>query len=121
MHMLCCPGGCVPLGPWRNMGHRRVRCRHCGRAKSPRARSWRGLCWSCYWKPAIRQSYPTRTNQFDARPRPRRRPDGPAVGRPIPDEPTEAPPGSRLKVEVLAERARRRQQLWHPEDAGGGG
>ncbi|HID76855.1 MAG TPA: hypothetical protein EYP56_12775 [Planctomycetaceae bacterium] len=31
-------------------------------------------------------------------------------------KPTEAPAGSRAKVEVLAERVRRGQPLWHPED-----
>jgi hypothetical protein len=32
-------------------------------------------------------------------------------------EPTTAPPGSPEKVDVLAERARRRQPLFHPDDA----
>jgi hypothetical protein len=33
-------------------------------------------------------------------------------------EPTSALPGTREKVEVLTDRARRGQVLWHPQDAG---
>lgn len=32
-------------------------------------------------------------------------------------EPTNAPPGTRRKVEVLAARAAAGEELWHPEDA----
>lgn len=31
-------------------------------------------------------------------------------------DPTEAPAGSREKLDILAERVRRGQPLWHPED-----
>ena len=37
--------------------------------------------------------------------------------RPPPELPTDAPPGSRAKVLVLMERARKGQRLWHPGDA----
>jgi hypothetical protein len=33
------------------------------------------------------------------------------------DGPTDAPPGSAKKVEVLMRRAAKRQALWHPGDA----
>ena len=36
---------------------------------------------------------------------------------PLPVVPTSAKPGSQEKLEVLAERARQRQSLWHPMDA----
>lgn len=32
-------------------------CRHCGRAKINRPR---GLCWSCYYKPGVRESIPSK-------------------------------------------------------------
>jgi hypothetical protein len=38
-------------------------------------------------------------------------------GRPLPPFPTSALPGTPDKVAVLAERARLRQALWHPQDA----
>lgn len=37
-----------------------------------------------------------------------------------PAQGTDAPPGSKEKVAVLARRARRGMELWHPEDAGSG-
>jgi hypothetical protein len=94
---------------------RRRRCRHCHRKKSPRAESWRGLCWTCYYTPAIRQLYPARKNQFseEAMFQPPR-----ASGDcPLPLQPTTALPASAEKVAVLEERARMGCQLWHPRDA----
>jgi hypothetical protein len=35
---------------------------------------------------------------------------------PRPGEPTEAPPGSELKIRILVERAARREPLFHPQD-----
>jgi len=35
---------------------------------------------------------------------------------PLPTSPTKAMPGSVEKIAVLAERARQRLSLWHPED-----
>jgi hypothetical protein len=83
-------------------------CRHCNRVPSNRPR---GLCWSCYYKPGVRELYPS-TSKFA------RRGVADHVGRvPLPDEPTDAPPGSEAKVLILMERARKRQGLWHPDDA----
>ena len=54
-------------------------CRHCNRVPSNRPR---GLCWSCYYKPGVRDLYPS-TSKFGAAAsriasaecrRPRRRP-----------------------------------------------
>jgi hypothetical protein len=83
-------------------------CRHCGKAKCNRPR---GLCWSCYYAPGVRDHYPS-TSKFA------RRGVGCANNWPLdPPEPTTALPGTPEKVAVLEERARRQQSLWHPQDA----
>ena len=83
-------------------------CRHCNRVPSNRPR---GLCWSCYYRPGVRELYPS-TSKFA------RRGVADRVGRvPLPRTPTSAPPGSEAKVLVLMERANKRQSLWHPADA----
>jgi hypothetical protein len=83
-------------------------CKHCGHVPPNRPR---GLCWSCYYRPGIRDQYPS-TSKFA------RRGvhdfNGKAL---LPPEPTRAPPGSPEKVAILAQRARLRQSLWHPSDA----
>jgi hypothetical protein len=83
-------------------------CRHCGRLKVNRPR---GLCWSCYYKPGVRERYPS-ISKFGQR----------GVGNgneaaALPSVPTCARPGSPEKVAVLEQRARRRESLWHPYDA----
>ena len=83
-------------------------CRHCNRVPSNRPR---GLCWSCYYTPGVRDLYPS-TSKFA------RRGVGDFNGRAVrPACPTDVPPGSPEKVAVLCERARLRQSLWHPADA----
>ena len=85
-----------------------MKCQHCQSAPITRPRK---LCWICYYTPEIRARYPS-TSKFG------RRGDGNFFCRtPLPDAPTCAEPGSSEKVAVLAERARRRQSLWHPHDA----
>ena len=83
-------------------------CRHCGRVPSNRPR---GLCWSCYYKPGVRELYPS-TSKFA-----RRGLDDFNGRAAAPAAPTEAAPGSPEKILVLMERARKRQALWHPDDA----
>ncbi len=83
-------------------------CRHCGRNRVNRPR---GLCWSCYYAPGVRERYPS-TSKFAKR----------GVGNgngmaPLPSSPTGARPGSPEKVAILEQRARQRQALWHPQDA----
>jgi hypothetical protein len=85
-----------------------MKCRHCGRA--PRSRP-RGLCWNCFYAPGVRDLYPI-TSKFA------RRGILDINGkRPLPTCPTRAMPGSTEKILVLEERARMKQNLWHPEDA----
>ena len=83
-------------------------CRHCQRVRSNRPR---GLCWSCYYTPGVREKYPS-TSKFA------RRGVCDFNGRPAVDaRPTPAAPGSPEKVAVLEERARLGLSLWHPLDA----
>lgn len=83
-------------------------CRHCRKAPATRPR---GLCWTCYDQPGIRDLYAVKW-RFVA----------PVIrdsygSRPLPPEPTNARPGSREKVRILHQRALLRCQLWHPRDA----
>ena len=83
-------------------------CRHCGRGRVNRPR---GLCWSCYYTPGIRERYPSHSKFA-------RRGVGIGGGRvPLPLTPTHARPGTPEKVRVLEQRARNHQSLWHPDDA----
>lgn len=82
-------------------------CRHCQKSKVNRPR---GLCWSCYYKPGVRDQYPS-TSKYA------RRGVGNFCGTaPLPTCSTTAAPGSAEKIAILAERARNRQSLWHPDD-----
>jgi hypothetical protein len=83
-------------------------CRHCQKVRSNRPR---GLCWSCYYRPGVREQYPS-TSKYA------RRGVGDFNGQTgLAAKPTEALPGSEAKVEILAERARLGLSLWHPHDA----
>jgi hypothetical protein len=84
-------------------------CRHC---HSVRANRPRGLCWSCYYSPGVRDTYPS-TSKFGRR----------GVGNfnrrtNLPPCPTHALPGTLEKVAVLEQRAQLGVSLWHPLDAG---
>lgn len=83
-------------------------CRHCSKCKVNRPR---GLCWSCYYTPGVKESYPS-TSKYARR----------GVGNfngnaPLPDAPTTAAPGSPEKLAVLELRAKLKQALFHPADA----
>ncbi len=82
-------------------------CRHCQKANSNRPR---GLCWSCYYTPGVRDLFPS-TSKFA------RRGVSDFNGRTRLPEPTDALPGTPEKVAVLEERARLGLALWHPLDA----
>ena len=83
-------------------------CRHCLKAPVTRPR---GLCWGCFYTPKVRRRYRS-TSKFA-----RRGYGNFYSDRPLPTCTTAAPPGSAEKIAVLAERARRKQSLWHPCDA----
>lgn len=83
-----------------------MQCRHC--CKQYDYHSGRGLCGSCYTDKKIRKKY----RRFK-------------VGRKrkirvltfhIPS-PTDCPPGTAEKLEVLAKRVAKNQELWNPFDA----
>ena len=83
-------------------------CRHCSAHPMNRPR---GLCWGCFYNPAIRVQYPS-TSIFAKR----------GVGNghvhdaPLPRKPTLAEPGTEDKLLVLMERAERNECLFHPGD-----
>jgi hypothetical protein len=83
-------------------------CRHCGMAPVNRPR---GLCWHCWHDADVRALYPPSASKFA------RRGNGCGHGGYQLPEPTDALPGSEEKIRVLEERARRREQLFHPLDA----
>jgi hypothetical protein len=83
-------------------------CRHCNKDNVSRPR---GLCWSCYYRPGVRQMYPS-TSKFGNR----------GIGHtyrtaPLPT-PTHALPGTAEKLEVLEKRAAAGFALFHPDDPG---
>ncbi len=83
-------------------------CQNCHKAKVNRPRQ---LCWGCYYAPGVRDRFPS-TSKYA------RRGVGNFSGNaPLACAPTTAVPGTPEKMEVLAERARMRQRLWHPCDA----
>ncbi len=83
-------------------------CRHCSKSKVNRPR---GLCWTCYYTPGVKDQYPP-TSKFA------RRGVGNFSGQaPLPLVPTTAAPGTPEKLAVLEQRARLKQALFHPADA----
>jgi hypothetical protein len=83
-------------------------CLHC---RGPLVNRPRGLCWTCYYTPSVREQYPFRGAKFT------RRGSGIGAGGSQAVLPTTAQPGSAEKVAVLEERARLGLSLWHPDDA----
>jgi hypothetical protein len=86
-----------------------MKCRHCKNSKVNRPR---GLCWSCYYKPGVREMFPS-TSKFARR----------GLGQlfcnaPVPAAATNAMPGTEDKIAVLAQRVQNQESLWHPQDAG---
>ena len=84
-----------------------MNCRHCQRRRANRPR---GLCWTCYHAPGVREQFPS-TSKFT-----RRGVGHQCLGQEMP-APTSALPGTEAKVAILEERARLGQCLWHPQDA----
>ena len=86
------------------MGRRNLRpCRHCCARLGTRPR---GLCRQCYFDLARRELHARKSPAADDF-------HGEA---PLPDEPTDALPGSPEKMQILIGRAALRQQLHHPDD-----
>lgn len=82
-------------------------CRHCRRCKVNRPR---GLCWSCYYTPGLKEQYPSISKYAN------RGTGNGNESRPLP-EPTATLPGTPERIDVLIERAEAGLALWHPRDA----
>ena len=83
-------------------------CQHCGLGRVTRPR---GLCWTCYYVPGVRDLYPA-TSKYGRRSYGNRYQRArPATCR------TDALPGSLEKILVLTRRAELGQELWHDDDA----
>lgn len=85
-------------------------CRHCNRNRANRPR---GLCWSCYYTPGVKDCYPLNGKYTT-------RGFGLTTGAGATPEPTHCAPGTPEKMAVLKERAKLGQRLWHPQDNRGG-
>jgi hypothetical protein len=83
-------------------------CKHCRDHKVNRPR---GLCWTCYYTPGVKEMYPSGSKYA------RRGVGNGNNNAPLATLPTTAAPGTPEKQAVLEERARNRQALWHPLDA----
>jgi hypothetical protein len=83
-------------------------CRNCGRIPPSRPR---GLCWSCYYRPGVRERFPS-TSKFA-----RRGPGNFNGDHELLPVPTRALPGTPEKIAVLEQRVSLHQALWHPHDA----
>lgn len=84
-------------------------CRHCRTFRINRPRR---LCWACYYRPGVKELYPP-TSKFA-----RKGHGADSVRRiSLPPFPTQALPGTPEKVAILEQRARLRQELFHPDDA----
>lgn len=83
-------------------------CQHCHENYVNRPR---GLCWTCYYTPGVKDLYPPPSKYCVM-----------GLGLTEPKNkpiPTTAMPGTAEKVAVLCQRAERGEALWHPRDAGG--
>lgn len=85
-------------------------CAHCKQMIVNRPR---GLCWGCYYKPGVKDMYPS-TSKYAHRGH-----GNYGGGKRGPRKPTKAPPGSAEKILVLERRARAALTLWHPNDSAG--
>jgi hypothetical protein len=81
-------------------------CRNCRMHHITRPR---GLCWTCYYLPGVKDQFPSESKYG-------RRSEIGRVRGEQPAAPTRELPGTPEKVAVLEERAQLGQSLWHPED-----
>lgn len=85
-----------------------IACVHCGKIATLRPRH---LCWHCYEDRDIRHATPIVSYHG------LRGADSNPVRKPC--KPTTAFPGSKAKIEVLAQRAANGEELFHPDDLQG--
>lgn len=80
-------------------------CRHCNRVRANRPR---GLCWGCYYKPGVRDLYPTHA-KYGPR-------GGDHNGPSDEPEPTDTEPLTEARILVMMARAAAGQSLKHSDD-----
>jgi hypothetical protein len=83
-------------------------CRHCGAAKVNRPR---GLCWTCYYAPGVKDRYPSES------PNGRRGSGNGNSSSPLAPTPCPHPVGSEERIEEYARRAARGEAICHPLDS----
>lgn len=88
-------------------------CRHCGHKPAGRPR---GLCWTCFYTPEIRERYPSESRYAPAQATGKEAPPDVTGSRPLPKCPVTAWPGSEEKILALQARALAGESLWHPQD-----
>lgn len=81
-----------------------VLCRHCNRPRT--GNRPRGLCWTCYYTPSVRDHYPPRADRV-----PVKNPSPPALA-----DGVLLRPGSEEKIEYLGRKAVRGESLFHPDE-----
>lgn len=90
-------------------------CKHCKEKKVSRPR---GLCWTCYYTPGVRENYLSASPKLAMC---LRDPDSCVLDfyghADEPEKPTDAKPGSEEKIRILAERAAKGQSLFHKDDS----
>ena len=86
-------------------------CRACKERISNRPR---GLCWTCYYSPGVRDQFPSESKY--ARRGSGGEGDG-AAHEVLPAAPTDARPGTPEKIAVMQARALAGQTMDHPDDA----
>lgn len=82
---------------------KRKRCKNCGKPNPSRPR---GLCWPCYYNPAIMSRYPIHPKSVP----------GILHGEGHLPQTTNAMPGTEEKIQVMMQRAERGEALFHPMD-----
>lgn len=85
-------------------------CRNCNECRVSRPR---GLCWVCYYTPGVKDRFKP-VSKYGKRYKdeePAKPTDG-RLPKPIPG----LIPGSEAKIRVMAERAARRESLFHPQE-----
>lgn len=86
----------------------RPACSHCDKRPVQRPR---GLCWTCYYTPGVRERYTSGSRYA------KRGVSNGCIDAPLPPVATLADPGSEEKIAILAQRAALGQALHHPRDA----
>lgn len=87
------------------------KCVHCGTTKN--VSRPRGLCWTCYYTPGLRDQYPPVSKKGEY---------GALAGKDrnvqsAQPTPTDTLPGTEERFRVMEERVRNGQATKHPEDA----